>query len=61
MNTDEPNWLDDEEQQTWLAMVGMLISLPAALDAQLRATPASPATSTRSSPDSPCPPSAPCR
>jgi DNA-binding MarR family transcriptional regulator len=36
MNTDEPHWLDDEEQQTWLAMVSMLVSLPAALDAQLQ-------------------------
>lgn len=36
MNTDEPNWLDDEEQQTWLALIGMLVSLPAALDAQLQ-------------------------
>jgi len=36
MNPDEPRWLDDEEQQTWLAMVTMLVSLPAALDAQLQ-------------------------
>lgn len=36
MNTDEPRWLDAEEQQTWLAMVSMLVSLPAALDAQLQ-------------------------
>ncbi|MEV5354907.1 MarR family transcriptional regulator [Streptomyces sp. NPDC052693] len=36
MNPDEPRWLDDEEQQTWLAMVSMLVSLPAALDAQLQ-------------------------
>lgn len=36
MNTDEPRWLDDEEQQTWFAMVSMLVSLPAALDAQLQ-------------------------
>src|SRR5687767_9175593 len=32
----EPRWLDDEEQQTWLALVGMIIRLPAALDAQLQ-------------------------
>ncbi|MFF9204047.1 MarR family winged helix-turn-helix transcriptional regulator [Streptomyces sp. NPDC014986] len=36
MNPDEPRWLDDEEEQTWLAMVSMLVSLPAALDAQLQ-------------------------
>ncbi|MCX4641979.1 MULTISPECIES: MarR family winged helix-turn-helix transcriptional regulator [unclassified Streptomyces] len=36
MNTDEPRWLDDEEQQTWLAMVSMLVRFPAALDAQLQ-------------------------
>lgn len=36
MHTDEPRWLDAEEQQTWLAMVSMLVSLPAALDAQLQ-------------------------
>lgn len=32
----EPRWLDDEEHQTWLALVGMLARLPAGLDAQLR-------------------------
>ncbi|MFF5254607.1 MarR family winged helix-turn-helix transcriptional regulator [Streptomyces leeuwenhoekii] len=36
MNSDEPRWLDDEEEQTWLAMVSMLVGLPAALDAQLQ-------------------------
>ncbi|MFP8903344.1 MarR family winged helix-turn-helix transcriptional regulator [Streptomyces atacamensis] len=36
METDEPRWLDDEEQQTWLAMVSMLVRFPAALDAQLQ-------------------------
>ncbi|HWU07649.1 MAG TPA: MarR family transcriptional regulator [Streptomyces sp.] len=36
MDTDEPRWLDDDEQQTWLAMVAMLVGLPAALDAQLQ-------------------------
>jgi DNA-binding MarR family transcriptional regulator len=30
-----PRWLTDEERQTWLALVGVLIRLPAALDAQL--------------------------
>lgn len=33
---EEPHWLDDEEQQTWLAMVSMFIRLPAALDTQLQ-------------------------
>jgi hypothetical protein len=32
----ESHWLDAEEQQTWLALAGTLIRLPAALDAQLR-------------------------
>ena len=32
----QPRWLDDEERQTWLALVGVLIRLPAALDAQLQ-------------------------
>ena len=34
--TGEPRWLDEEEQQTWLALVSVLIRLPAALDAQLQ-------------------------
>jgi DNA-binding MarR family transcriptional regulator len=33
---EEPRWLDEEEQQAWLAMVGMFIRVPAALDAQLQ-------------------------
>jgi DNA-binding MarR family transcriptional regulator len=32
---DAPRWLDEDEQQTWLALAGVLIWLPAALDAQL--------------------------
>ncbi len=32
----EPDWLSSEETQTWLALVAMLIRLPAALDAQLQ-------------------------
>ncbi|MER7891586.1 MarR family transcriptional regulator [Micromonospora sp. NPDC094482] len=32
----EPRWLDAEERQTWLALVSVLIRLPAALDAQLQ-------------------------
>jgi DNA-binding MarR family transcriptional regulator len=33
---EEPRWLDDEERQTWLALVGLMIRLPSALDAQLQ-------------------------
>ncbi|HEV3365372.1 MAG TPA: MarR family transcriptional regulator, partial [Acidimicrobiia bacterium] len=29
-------WLDDDEQAAWLSLMGTLIRLPAALDAQLR-------------------------
>jgi DNA-binding MarR family transcriptional regulator len=32
----QPRWLDDEQQQTWLSLVGMLARLPVALDAQLQ-------------------------
>ena len=32
----EPRWLNDEERQAWLTLVGVLIRLPAALDAQLQ-------------------------
>jgi len=32
----ESHWLDAEERQTWLALAGTLVRLPAALDAQLR-------------------------
>ena len=32
----ESHWLDAEERQTWLALAGALVRLPAALDAQLR-------------------------
>jgi DNA-binding MarR family transcriptional regulator len=32
----EPRWLDDEERQTWLALAGMMIRLPSALDARLQ-------------------------
>ncbi|HVV22009.1 MAG TPA: MarR family winged helix-turn-helix transcriptional regulator [Pseudonocardiaceae bacterium] len=34
---DVPRWLDQDEQRTWLALIGVLIWLPAALDAQLQA------------------------
>jgi DNA-binding MarR family transcriptional regulator len=32
---EEPRWLDDEEMQAWLSLVGLLVRLPNALDAQL--------------------------
>lgn len=36
MPTDEPRWLDDDEQAAWLALVAVLLALPASLDAQLQ-------------------------
>lgn len=33
---DEPRWLNDVEQRTWLELVRVMTRLPAALDAQLR-------------------------
>jgi DNA-binding MarR family transcriptional regulator len=36
METPEPRWLDEEEALAWLALVGVLFSLPGALDTQLR-------------------------
>lgn len=36
MENMEPHWLDAGEQQTWLALAGVLTRLPAALDAQLQ-------------------------
>ena len=33
---DQPRWLTDEEQETWRALAGVLIKVPAALDAQLQ-------------------------
>ncbi|WP_117208816.1 MarR family winged helix-turn-helix transcriptional regulator [Allorhizocola rhizosphaerae] len=32
----EPRWLDADEMQAWLALAGVLVRLPAALDAQLQ-------------------------
>lgn len=32
----EPRWLTEGERETWLALAGLLIRLPGALDAQLR-------------------------
>ena len=31
-----PRWLDDNEQKTWLSLVAVMLTLPAALDAQLQ-------------------------
>ncbi|MEV7389129.1 MarR family winged helix-turn-helix transcriptional regulator [Streptomyces sp. NPDC091215] len=36
MSQAEPRWLDAEEQGTWLALTGVLVRLPATLDAQLQ-------------------------
>ncbi|MBO4253138.1 MarR family winged helix-turn-helix transcriptional regulator [Streptomyces griseorubiginosus] len=36
MSDVEPRWLDAEEQATWMALTGVLVRLPAALDAQLQ-------------------------
>src|SRR5262249_35289628 len=35
MNGMEPRWLTDEEKETWLALLSVLIRLPAALDRQV--------------------------
>jgi DNA-binding MarR family transcriptional regulator len=32
----EPRWLDADERRTWLALISMMLKLPAALDAQLQ-------------------------
>jgi len=34
--TREPRWLDDEQKQAWLALIGLVLRLPAALDTQLQ-------------------------
>jgi len=36
MGDDEPRWLNPEQDGSWVALIGMLIRLPAALDAQLQ-------------------------
>jgi DNA-binding MarR family transcriptional regulator len=36
MSDTEPRWLSAEERAGWLALVGVLVRLPAALDAQLQ-------------------------
>lgn len=33
---DEPRWLEADEQEAWLGLIGVVINLPAALDRQLR-------------------------
>lgn len=33
---DEPRWLSTEEREVWLGLVGLMMKLPAALDAQLQ-------------------------
>lgn len=35
METPEPRWLTSEERATWMTLMGVLMRLPAALDAQL--------------------------
>src|SRR5215468_8501407 len=35
-NAPEPRWLDDDQQQAWTSLVGIMLRLPAALDAQLQ-------------------------
>lgn len=35
-NPTEPRWLDSDERAVWLTMVGMMMKLPGALDAQLQ-------------------------
>jgi DNA-binding MarR family transcriptional regulator len=34
--TEEPRWLDREQQQSWMALAAMMTRLPSALDAQLQ-------------------------
>jgi len=33
---EQPRWLTEDEQQTWIALAGALIKVPAALDSQLQ-------------------------
>jgi len=35
-NAQEPRWLDEDQQQAWISLVGMMLRLPAALDRQLQ-------------------------
>jgi DNA-binding MarR family transcriptional regulator len=36
VSSPEPRWLDADERRTWMALVSVMIRLPAALDEQLR-------------------------
>src|SRR3954469_11540350 len=35
-NAQEPRWLDEDQQQAWMSLVGIMRRLPAALDTQLQ-------------------------
>jgi DNA-binding MarR family transcriptional regulator len=35
-SAEQPRWLDDDEQQTWIALASVLLRLPGSLDAQLQ-------------------------
>jgi DNA-binding MarR family transcriptional regulator len=35
-DTPEPSWLDEEQQQAWIGLSGIMLRLPAALDTQLQ-------------------------
>lgn len=35
-NAQEPRWLDEDQQQAWISLVGIMLRLPAALDTQLQ-------------------------
>jgi DNA-binding MarR family transcriptional regulator len=35
-DTQEPRWLDEDQQQAWTSLVGIMLRLPAALDRQLQ-------------------------
>ena len=35
-NAQEPRWLDEDQQQAWISLVGIMLRLPAALDRQLQ-------------------------
>lgn len=35
-DTPEPRWLDEDQQQAWTCLIGIVLRLPAALDTQLQ-------------------------
>src|SRR5215470_19852382 len=35
-NAQKPRWLDEDQQQAWISLVGLMLRLPAALDKQLQ-------------------------